>query len=268
LTRYWAINDPVERKIMKAFKIEAEFAGRHGAGELTNESPWKLLYQVGAVAAIVMAVFIPFQIVVFAFWPPPTTVNDWFKLFQDNRLIAIIDMDLLLIVDQVLMVLLFLALYVALRRTNQSLMAIALVFTLLGVAGYIASSGVFNMLSLSDQYANATTEAQRATFLAAGQTTIANWQGTAFDVGYVIEGIGLLLAAIVMLKSTLFDKTTAYIGIATGFLALVPPTLGIVGMIFALGSLLPLEIWAVLLAIRFFQIAREPGNLQFEVSSN
>jgi hypothetical protein len=255
---------------MKPFKLEAHFDGARQAGEFKAGmygTPWKLLYQVSGVAAIVMAVFIPIQIIIFAIWPPPSTVTGWFSFFQDNRLIAIIDMDLLLIVDQFIMALLFLALYVALRRAGQSLMAISLTFGLLGIAGYIASSGVFNMLSLSDQYTAATTEAQRAAYLAAGQATLTNYQGTAFDVGYVLEGVALLLAAIVMLKSPLFNKPMAYLGVATGIMALVPPTLGIVGMIFALGSLLPLEVWAVLLAIRFFQIAQEPGDFQLELSS-
>jgi hypothetical protein len=255
---------------MKTFKIEAQFDGANRVGEFkagTADSPWKLLYRGSGVTAILMALFIPIQVVVFAIWPPPTTVTGWFSLFQDNKLLGLLDMDLLLIIDQVLIIVLFLALYVALRRTNQALATIGLTFGLLGVGAYFASSTAFNMLSLSDQYAAATSEAQRATFLAAGQVMISIWQGTAFDIGYVLEGIGLLLTTIVMVKSPLFNKPTAYIGVVVGVMALVPPTLGIVGMIFALGSLLPLEIWAVLLALRFFQIANEPGNFQFELSS-
>ena len=40
---------------------------------------------------------------------------------------------------------------------------------------------------------------------------------------------------------------------------LVPPTAGTVGMIFALGSLLPLEIWDILVARRLFQLGRASG---------
>lgn len=256
---------------MKTFKIEAKFGPTSNqAGEFmarTAAPPWKLLYQIGAVATLVMAVFIPIQVTILAIWPPPGTVIDWFNLFQNNRVIAIIDMDLLLIVDQVIMVLLFLTLYVALNRTSQSLMAIALTFGLLGIGGFFASSAVFNMLSLSDQYTAATTEVQRAAYLAAGQAALSNWQGTAFDIGYVLEGIAILLTGIVMLRSSLFSKPTAYIGVAAGVMSLVPPTFGLVGMIFALGSLLPLEVWAVMLAVRFFQLANEPDNFQLELSS-
>jgi hypothetical protein len=133
-------------------------------------------------------------------------------------------------------------------------MAIALTAGLVGIAAYFASTTAFEMLSLSDQYAAATTEAQRSMFLAAGQAMLAIWQGTAFDVGYVLEGVALLIIAIVMLRNTLFSKKTAYVGILLGVMSLVPPTAGTIGLLFALGSLVPLEIWDILIARRLFQL--------------
>ena len=138
----------------------------------TTESAWKPLYRVAGVAALIMVVFIPIQSIVFVASPPPSTVLGWFTLFQNNRLLGLLDMDLLLIVDQILMGLVFLALYAALRRTSPSFMAIALTLGLGGIVTYFASSTAFNMLSLSDQYAAATTDAQRSLFLAAGQATL------------------------------------------------------------------------------------------------
>lgn len=47
------------------------------------------------------------------------------------------------------------------------------------------------MLYLSNQYAAATTEAQRDLFLAAGEAALAAYRGTAFDVYYVLnDGVG------------------------------------------------------------------------------
>jgi hypothetical protein len=133
-------------------------------------------------------------------------------------------------------------------------MAIALTTGLLGIAAYFASTTAFSMLSLSDQYAAATTEAERSIYLAAGQAMLAIWQGTAFDVGYVLEGVALLIIAAVMLRSTLFSKKTAYVGILLGVMSLVPPTAGTIGLLFALGSLVPLEIWDILISRRLFQL--------------
>jgi fumarate reductase subunit D len=84
------------------------------------------LFRVGGIAALTIVLLIPIQIVIFVVWPPPNTVIGWFTLFQDSPVVGLIDMDLLLIVDSVLVVMVFLALWAALRRINESLMIIAL----------------------------------------------------------------------------------------------------------------------------------------------
>ncbi|MCK9355880.1 MAG: DUF4386 domain-containing protein [Dehalococcoidia bacterium] len=230
-----------------------------GAGSAASD--WKGLYRVGAGAALLMAAFIPVQIIVFIIWPPPGTVTGWFDLYQQHPLVGLLDMDLLLIVDQVFVALIMVTLYVVLRRSWQSLMTIALTLSALGIAAYFASTAAFEMLSLSGDYAAATTEAQRATLLAAGQVMLSTWQGTAFSVGYVLEGIGLLLVAIVMLRSTVFSQTTARVGVVLGVMSLLPPTAGMVGMFFALGSLVPLEIWDILVARRLLRLVREASKV-------
>ncbi len=252
---------------MKTSSMQAPSAGQkpmEASRAETTASAWKPLYRVAAVAALIIVVFIPIQSIVFVVWPPPSTVIGWFTLFQHNRLLGLLDMDLLLIVDQVLMGLVLLAFYAALKRASPSLMAIALTAGLVGIAAYFASSTAFNMLSLSSQYAAATTAVQRAMFEASGQATLAIWQGTAFDVSYVLEGVALLIIAVVMLRSTLFSNATAYVGILMGVVMLVPPTVGTIGLLFSLGSLVPLEIWLILIARRLFQLgsggSREEAN--------
>jgi hypothetical protein len=141
-------------------------------------------------------------------------------------------------------------------------MTIALALSLGGGVTYFASSTAFNMLSLSQQYAAATTVTEKTIALAAGQATLTQWTGTAFDVGYILEGVGLLLIAVVMLRSTIFSKTIAAVSLLVGVMSLVPPSVGTVGIFFALGSLLPLEIWEILIARRLSQL----GGVSFFTS--
>ncbi len=231
---------------------------RHMTGSTADaavESGWHSLYRIAGAAALLMAVFLPIQVAVFIVSPPPTTVLGWFALFQQNRLLGLLDMDILLIVDQVLMGLVLLALYMLLRRASPSAMLVALAAGLVGIAGYFASCTVFNMLTLSDQYAAAATDAERAALVAVGQTMMSLWTGTTFDIGYVLEGVALLIVGVVMLRSGIFGKATAWVGVVLGVLSLLPPTAGTPGMIFALGSLIPLEIWDILVARRLLQFA-------------
>jgi hypothetical protein len=217
---------------------------------------WKNLYKIGGAAALLVALFVPIQIVVFIISPPPGTVIGWFTLFQDNWLLGLLDMDLLLIIDQLLTGLALLALFIVLRQTRKAFMAIALVVALLGIASYFASNVAFNMLSLSNQYAAAATEAEKAVFLSAGQTMLIIWTGTAYDIGYVLLGAAFLITGVVMLRSSLFNKATAWVGIILGVLSLVPASAGTIGKIFAFGSLLPMVIWYILIGLRLIKYGR------------
>jgi hypothetical protein len=220
----------------------------------TADSRWKPLYRIGAVAALIIVVFIVIEIPIFLAWPPPSTVIGYFTLFQNNRLLGLLNLDLLFMLSNALFILIYLALYAALRRASESFMAIALTLGLVGIAAYFASNPAFEMLSLSNQYAAATTDTQRSTFLAAGQTMLAIYTGTAFDVYYVLNAVATLIISVVMLRSTLFGKVTAYMGIVTGVLMLVPSTAGTIGLYLSLMSLVPFAIWSVLIARRLFRL--------------
>ncbi len=220
-------------------------------------SPWKGLYRAGGIAALIVVVLIPLQAFLFIAFPPPSTVVDYFSLFQQNPFLGFVDLDLLLTLDNLLMILLYLALYAALRRASEAGMAVALTLGLVGTVLYLVSrEATFSMLSLSNQYAAATTEAQRAPLLAAGQMLLTVYNGTAFNLSYVLGGVTLLLISAVMLRSDTFSRATAYVGLAMGALMLVPPTLGPAALVVSLLSLVPTLIWLILVARRFLQLGR------------
>jgi hypothetical protein len=224
-----------------------------------TDAAWKPLYLVGAVAALLSVAFIALAVVAFVAWPIPSTVEAWFARYRQNALIGLLDLDLLLVASYVALIPVYLGLYVALRRVSESLMAIALAFSLVGAAIMLAVNPAFAMLALSEQYAAATTDAERATLRAAAQALLANWQGTGFDVAYFLGGVAALIIAVVMLRSAVFGKATAYAGLAMGALTLVPATAGTVGVIFSLVSLVPTVVWLILIARRLFQLGQGAG---------
>ena len=112
------------------------------------------------------------------------------------------------------------------------------------------------MLSLSNQYMTATTEAQKMMFLTAGQVMLETYTGTAFDVYYVLNTIILFIFSVNMLRSKLFSKATAFLGILAGILMIVPSSTGTLGLYFSLASLLPWGIWLVLVGRRLLQFGR------------
>jgi hypothetical protein len=216
----------------------------------TSESDWKSLYKVGGVAALLMFVLTLVQSFIFITNSPPSTVIDYFTLFQKNKILGLLDLDFLLIVINVLLILIYLALYIALNRFNKSYTVIALTLGLVGTTLFFASrEATFGMLSLSNQYNAATTDVQRATLLAAGQALLTIYNGTAFDLSYILGGVVILIFSIVMLQSNVFSKATAYVGIVMGVLMLVPPTVGTIGLLLSLISLIPTLISVVSLIL-------------------
>ena len=179
-----------------------------------DEGWWKVLYRTGAAAVLISAVFIAIQVAVFLVWPPPIrgTVADWFTLLHDHRLAGLVDLDLLLVADNVLLIPILLALYVALRRAYPSVVLIAAALGLVGVPMYLASNPAVQMAALSDQYAAATTDVERTTAVAAGKAMLAMWQGTAFHTAYILGSVAGVLFGVVMLRSRAFSRPTGVAG--------------------------------------------------------
>ncbi len=222
----------------------------------TFQSSWTGLYRIGGAAALIIAVLIPLQAIVFIVSPPPSTVIDYLTLFQNNKLLGLFHLDFLMLVDQVLMVPILLALYVALRRASESLMAISTVLAFLGIAAYFASrEATVTMLALSDQYAAATTDAQRAVLLAAGQAMLAMYNGTAFHISYNIGQLAGIIISAVMLRDHAFSRVAAWAGILGNLVGwgLYVPTIGIYISLF---SVLGLWIWYTLVGRKLLQMGQ------------
>ncbi|MBP1754665.1 MAG: hypothetical protein H6Q59_1063 [Firmicutes bacterium] len=226
-------------------------------------SKWRLLFKISGILAIIMAIIIPIQVIIFSISFPPETVEGWFQLFHDNWLLGLIEMDLFFAIDNIIIIIMYLSFYFTLRRTNQSMMIIAIVLGLIGIAAYFSSNTAFEMLSVSNQYYSASASQDKTVYLAVGQMLVESWTGTAFLVYYILNGITLLIISTVMYKSELYTKRMATFGLIAGILMTVPSNAGIVGMIFSLLSLIPWVVFSIMAASRFLKFSeiRPIGDL-------
>lgn len=223
---------------------------------LENEK-WKPVYKLGGNACWVMFAIMIIQILIFVIWPPPDNVVDFFALFTENWLLGLLSLDFLYLINNTILILIYLALYFSLRKINESAMLIAMVVGFVGITLYYASNVSFEMLTLSKEYLYATSEVQKNYLIGAASGLMAIYRGTAFNVYYVLNAITLLVVAIVMLKSNIFSRTTAIIGITSGVLMAIPSSAGTIGMIFSLASLIPWAIFILLISKKFFQFASQ-----------
>jgi hypothetical protein len=230
------------------------------------ESGWKGLYKVGGTTALIVMAG-PLAEVLIGSLPGvarltqgTVTVIDWFTLFHNHWFLGLRNLGLLNILAAALLAPTFLAIYSALRRDNEAFGAFGMILFFVGVAIYIASNRAFAMLSLSGQYASATTDAQRSLYIAAGQAMLAEGQTRA---GIPLIEFASLLISVVMLRGKVFGKATAYAGILGNVLLMVfeailafAPAFLNVGLFIAGGGGLALMTWYFLVGRRLLQLGR------------
>jgi hypothetical protein len=226
--------------------------------ETAADPRWRPLYRIGGAAALFSVAIIPIQLIIFIVWGQPETALGWFDLFRGNELAGLLAFEILFVVNAAVGIATILALYVALRRVSESLMAIATVLGLVEAVAFIVARPALEMLYLSNQYADASTDAQRTMILAAGEAVLATFHGTAFHVGINLFSIYYLIVAIVMLRSNIFGRVAAYTGFVAAILNWGLYVPGGLGLILGTLSVVPfLAIWLILVARKLFQLGRD-----------
>jgi hypothetical protein len=191
---------------------------------------------------------------------PPGGALAWFTLLQEKQLLGLILLDLFDIVNYLLVGLIFLALYGALRRANKAAMTVATASGLVGVAVYLASNQALAMLALSARYAAASTDAMRANFLAAGEALLAIHNPGGIQLSLFLVALAGLIASVVMLQSRVFGKATAVFGLVANGLVLAYfvalPLAPEIAFLLPAASAPFRLLWYILIAWRLFQLGR------------
>lgn len=226
-------------------------------GDAPTGAEFRLLYRVGGVAAFITVAVTLLQIVLGIVWPPPdfaptaAIAESMLQMVNANPLRAFVTLDGLMVFDYLMLIVVYLALYAVLRPRRPSLATLGVGLALVAITLYFTANPSITMFALGSQYADAPDG-----IIAAAQAVLAGFEGTAFIVHYVVMGVAGILVSLAMIGGTEFSRGTAIAGILQGAMMLVPVTFGIVGLVFALGSLVPFIVWFVLIGIRLNRLAR------------
>jgi hypothetical protein len=242
----------------------------------TEYASRRRLYQVGAAAALIAAVVFRRNMgaeMTMFFGAAPNTAAGWFTLLQTNSLLGIISLNFFDIIDYTLVGIMFVALYVALRRTNKIYAGIAASLCLVGIVVYVVSDTSFTIASLNSQYARALTAEQKSALLTSTQAVLtkgapgAGYQGVGGLISLVLIATAGLMVSSVMLRSKIFNRTTGYIGIIAGILDfaylgglkfLPVSSFDLWSSVFIGGAGLLLMIWHLLVGTKLYQLSRVP----------
>jgi hypothetical protein len=231
---------------------------RIGVADTVEPSRFRLLFRVAGLGALATAILIPLQIVAFIVWPlPQGGVVEWFKLFQESPFIGLVSFDLVILLEEILLIPIVLGLYVLLRRSSDSLALMAAGAWFVSIALFVGANTGFEMLALSNGYAEAATASERATYLAAGQAMLSAYmeEGSSFVVGYSLASIAGILVGIAMLRSRVFPRFAAWAAIAANMLGFGLFLPGI-GVLLSIVSVFILVAWYAAIGWR---LVRLPG---------
>ena len=236
--------------------------GVHSDAVEAIEPDGKWLYQIGGISAIVFAVAYVVMIGLYALAGGKSSgAEGWLTLIASHQSTWWQILALSVFTDFIL-VAVALALYQALRETNRDAMLLSAAFIGLFIILDLALTwtNYASLITLSGDYAAATSDAQRAIVI-----TAATYPASVVDSNLLFVyntftlSLGILIAGLVMLKGA-FGKVAAYLGLATGALGILSvatsffaSTLSDVSIYLA--SVLTL-LWAVFIGYQLYQRSR------------
>ncbi len=236
---------------------------------IAASTDWKRLYQVAAIAAILVVLVGLLDIALSmrvsqAQENSTVSIIQWFTLFRNNAFEAFRQLGLFNIINLLLAVPLYLALHHLHRETQPAFAGLSVLLFVIGTAIYISSNSAFPLFAISRQYA-AAPEAQKAAVEMIGAATLA--QGADLTpgtfMGFILTEFAGMLMAFVLLREGLFGKATAWVGmLGLGVLAVfnvmvafTPEFFNVAMGIAIPGGLLSMAYY-LLLARRLFQLAK------------
>jgi hypothetical protein len=227
---------------------------------MTLSSQLKIHWFGGGACFILLAYSIGTLLIMTLIGGPPDTIEESFRILNENKISGLLRLDILTVFVMPLYYLLFYSLYLALKNYDKELSAISMILAFAGVTLFLATPSVFSYLHLSDKFASAASDVQRNHLLAAGESIIASdmWHGTGAKIGGLLLQTGALLISLLMLRTNVFNKTTAITGITTHGLDLAHiligfflPSLGN-ALMFVAGPLY--LIWFPMVGLRLYKI--------------
>ena len=201
--------------------------------------------------------------------PLPSQAGGWFALLRADPFVGMALLDALDLIEYLLLSLILVALFYALRDAARTASWVAIVLGMVGIGVAFLSNSAFSMLSLSQRYGAAEDAAHRTALQAAGEAVLARSNpgvahlGTGAMLGWMLVLLAGLLFSIAMLRTQVFSKAAGISGsLANGFALLIFPVLLLAPSLVWLPPSLSAPfrlLWYILIALRLFKLSRSPA---------
>ncbi len=194
----------------------------------------------------------------------PQTAVERFTQLQSNPILGLYNLDLLNIIVQLLMIPSYLALYVVLKRVIPGGSLLAFIIFLVGTIAMLTGNAALPIYELSSKYFATSSESQKLLYAAAGEALLAKGIHGSYGmfIGFILPNLGGILISWLMMKSGIFSKSNAWLGLAGSivisiYLVLVTfvPEVKSMATLFAAPGGLMLMSWMLLFAFRLHKLS-------------
>ncbi|MBZ6371553.1 MAG: DUF4386 domain-containing protein [Microbacterium hominis] len=222
----------------------------------TGTPTWRSLYFVAGIGSIVFVLLLISALVIDFIAPPPVDGGaETLEFIAANKVPYVLE-QVLWILPNVLAVLVFVALFIALFPVNKSLALIGAILGGLSWAMFLAipvtSRGSLTLVYLSDQYM-AATAAERERFAIAAEAIVAENNTPAIVA--VLSAAGILLISIVMTRGVM-PRAIGWLGVATGALGMLSEALRYAAPFFYWGYGILLWVWFIAVGVALIMLGR------------
>jgi hypothetical protein len=217
------------------------------------------LYRVGGLSAIALGIsYIVIMVLYIPLGAPPHGAEARLMYLAGNTTAWWAILALSVFTDFLFVPVMF-ALYSALNGINRNLMLMAMACVGLFVVLDLAVTWInyASLITLSDSYAAATNDAQRAVIVTAATYPLLVLESSLLGAYIIlVPAIGILMTGVVMLEGN-FSKSSACVGIATGIFGIIavvgPFFVSFLGAAVIIASILT-TVWVMFVGYRLYRL--------------
>lgn len=227
--------------------------------KLTHSAMNRSIYKLGGIAAILSMFLITFAIAAYFIWPykgNTASIESIFNILQTDLLGGLIALDVSMLIIGPITILMFLAIYTALKSINEPIAMFALILNMMAIVLVIVCRPLVELVKLSDQFALATDLIEKTRILAAAEVLRSQLDGTAWAIQTAFLMIAGLINNVLMLRTDAFRKRTAWTGIVISAMGL-PFFLPEIGLIFLFLNTIGSIPWCIFVASDLFKLSRD-----------
>jgi hypothetical protein len=187
----------------------------------------KRLKSINFVAALSLFMIVAYAIFTMISMPilgaQPETVIDVFNLLENERILALIRLDILTVLVMPLYFVIYYAIFGVIKKVNQEWAVFFIVLYFVGIVLFLATPSAYSLIPLSDTYHSTSDPMVKEHMIAAAEALRAldMWHMTGAVLGSILSQVAGGGISLLMMKCSMFGRRLGLLGVIIHVLDLI-----------------------------------------------